>query len=274
MKTSVLAFAISLMAINPYRVIYHRSHKHLSASKFSQIKKVYESADFFKLNLKTGERLGNIFSRTVSYKSDDFPEIVYRAGGTGIYTVIDSNPAAPVFDGVFRYDGRPESNYKVAVSDNGKTVSYNDKSSTNTDGSGVLFNSLIWGTPPVKIHKGDSWQVKIPQAWELGGSGVQTITVVDIDAANHTVRVKREGNSEGFYDNDAKQLSITKDGKTTRMDISPGASHWIGYTTFKNGLVISDELMATRPLTLTSENQTFKAQQREYILLNAMPVTD
>jgi len=241
---------------------------------YAQTGKQYNSSVFFKLDVKQGEKLGNIFTRTVSYKSADFPEIVYRAGGTGIYTVTKNDPRAPEFDGTFRYDGRPESHYKIVMTDGGKTVSYDGKPSTNTDGSGVLYNTLIWGTPPAKIRKGDTWQVTIPQAWELGGPGVQTVTVVDIDAGNHTVRLKREGNSEGFYDNDAKQLTVTKDGKTLKMDVAPGSSHWIGYTTFKNGLVISDELMTTRALVLTSGDMKFDARQREYILLNAMPLAD
>jgi len=241
---------------------------------YAQTGKAYNSNDFFKLDVKPGEKLGNIFTRTISYEPADFPEIVYRAGGTGIYTVTKNDPAAPEFDGVFRYDGRPESHYKVVMTDGGKTVSYDGKPSTNTDGSGVLYNTLIWGTPPAKFRNGDSWQVTIPQAWELGGPGVQTVTVVDIDARNHMVRLKREGSSEGFYDNDAKQLNVTKDGKALKMDITPGRSHWVGYTIFKNGLVISDELMSTRVVTLTTGSSKYSAQEREYILLNAMPVTD
>jgi hypothetical protein len=240
----------------------------------AQAGKQYNSDDFFKFNANIGEKLGNIFTRTISYKSDDFPQVVYRAGGTGIYTVTKNDSAKPEFDGVFRYDGRPESHYKIVMSGDGKTVSYDGKQSTNTDGSGVLYNSLIWGKPPVKIRKGDSWQVTIPQAWELGGLGTQTITVMGVDAANHTVTLKRQGSADGFYENDAKKLSIIKDGKPITMNLTPGNTHWIGYTIFKNGLVISDELLSTRTVTLTSESLKYSAQQREYILLNAMPVTN
>jgi len=231
------------------------------------------SKKFFSLNVKQGDKLGNIFSRTISYKGDGFTELVFRAGGTGVYTVVDNNPARPVFEGVFRYDGRPESNYRVEVSDDGKTISYNGKSSANTDASGVLFNALIWGTPPDKIGVGDTWTVNIPQAWELGGAGQQKITVLGIDESNNTVYLMREGSSDGFYDNDAKQVSVNKDGKATRMDVIPGNSHWVGYTTFKNGFVISDELLVTRSIKLTADNVKVDAFEREYILLNAMPVS-
>src|SRR5258708_7802307 len=49
-------------------------------------------AKYFTLKVKNGEKLGNIFSRTISFKSDSFPEIVNRVSGTGIYTVINNNP--------------------------------------------------------------------------------------------------------------------------------------------------------------------------------------
>ena len=229
------------------------------------------SSKLFTLNVQKGEKLGNVFSRTIAYTGDGFSDLVYRAGGTGIYTVVDNTPAAPVFDGLFHYDGRPVSHYKVEVSDSGKTVSYNGKASTNTDGSGLLFNALIWGNPPASIKTGDSWTVNIKQAWELGGPGMQKVTVMDIDENNHSVRLMREGSADGFYDNDAKQLSISKDGKIVKVAVTPGVSHWVGYTTIKDGLVISDELMVTRPVTLSADNLKLEAFEREYILLNAMP---
>ena len=229
-----------------------------------------DSKIFFGLHVKNGEKIGNIFTRTVSYKGDSFPEVAYRAGGTGVYTVLDNDPMKPVFDGVFRYDGRPESKCRVEMSDMGKMSGCNSKPSLNTDRSGVVFNSLIWGTPPAKIKKGDTWTVTIPQAWELGGAGTQTVTVLDIDEKNNTVRLKREGNSEGYYDNDPKQIYITREGKNLIVNVTPGSSHWVGYTTFKNGLVISDELMASRPVTLSTDGLKFEGFEREYILLNEM----
>ncbi|MFB9844139.1 hypothetical protein [Mucilaginibacter ginsenosidivorans] len=271
MKTAVVIAVSCLAVLPPYPKRSTIKEKH---NKENHARKSYNSAGFFKLDVKTGEKLGNIFSRTISYKSADFPEIVFRAGGTGVYTVINNSPLNPVFDGVFRYDGRAESHSKVEMHDNGKTVNYDGTSMTNTDGSGVLYNSLIWGIPPAKISEGNSWKMNIPQAWELGGAGEQTITVLDIDAANHTVRLKREGEGDGFYDNDRKRLNVTRDGKVTPMDIAPGRSHWVGYTTFKNGLIISDELMVKRSVTLTSADLRFTADQREYILLNSMPVID
>jgi uncharacterized membrane protein len=64
----------------------------------------------------------------------------------------------------------------------------------------------------------------------------------------------------------------TKDGKKVKMDLTPGTSNWTGYAIFKKGIVISDELLVTRPISLKADSLSFIGKQREYILLNAMPV--
>jgi hypothetical protein len=37
-------------------------------------------------------------------------------------------------------------------------------------------------------------------------------------------------------------------------------------------VVISDELLVTRPISLKTDSLNFSGKEREYILLNAMPV--
>jgi hypothetical protein len=231
------------------------------------------SSLFFTLKLHVGDEIGNVFSRTISYKGDSFPEVALRVSGTGIYKVMDADAESPVFEGWFHYDGRPETHYThIKVTDRGSYMGYDAKPSLNTDASGVMYNSFIWGVPPTAVRPGDTWTVDIPGAWELGGPGRQTITVMDIDERNGVIRLKREGGAEGFFDNDYKQVSITKNGAPLKMTLTPGAAHWVGYTSFKNGLVISDELMVSRPVTLAAGGVEYTATQREYILLNAMPV--
>lgn len=93
-----------------------------------------------------------------------------------------------------------------------------------------------------------------------------------VDAAGHSVTLQREGSGEGFFDNDAKQVRVTKDGKNYVADLSPGKAHWIGYATFREGIVTSDELLVERPVTLaTKELGNLAGTEREYILLNEMP---
>lgn len=228
---------------------------------------------YFKLKLKVGDKIGNVFSRACSYKGDDFDEVVWRASGTCVYTVLDNDPDKPVFSGTARYDGRKEHTGKVTIINKGRTNVHADgQSDDNTDASGIVYNSLLWGAPPATLKAGVSWNVTMPGPWELGGPGVQKVTVIAADPKNHTITLQREGDGTGFYDSDAKQVKVVKDGKTTLMDITPGASHWIGITIIKDGLVFSDELVVTRPITLSAGDVKYTADQREYILLNMMPV--
>jgi len=96
--------------------------------------------------------------------------------------------------------------------------------------------------------------------------------VISVDTANHSITLRREGRGEGFFADDKKQIPIVKNGTTYTVDVVPGSAHWDGYTTFREGVVISDELLVERPVTLSSaEVGKIPASEREYILLNAMP---
>ncbi|HEY6328038.1 MAG TPA: hypothetical protein VI756_01785, partial [Blastocatellia bacterium] len=87
------------------------------------------------------------------------------------------------------------------------------------------------------------------------------------------VTLQREGTGTGFFDGDAKQIPVTKDGKSYNAGVEPGPSHWTGYTVFKEGVVVSDELLVERPVTLhCGELGDKTGSERQYILLNAMPV--
>jgi hypothetical protein len=144
---------------------------------------------------------------------------------------------------------------------------------TATDASGLLYNAEIWSLPPNSLRKGTSWDVVIAEPWELGPAGKETVTVLALDVAEHSVTLQREGSGEGFFDNDSKQVHLTKDGKSYVADVSPGRSRWRGYTTFREGIVMSDELLVERPVTLTSkELGSIAGTERQYILLNAMPL--
>lgn len=227
---------------------------------------------YFTLKLMKGDTLANVYSRTMAYSGDDFLPVVYRVSGSSRYEVVNNDGSNPVFNETDLYDGQPESKAVAIIGLNG-TNSYDGKSFVNTSASGLLYSELIWGPIRTSLHEGDSWQHTISQPWELGGPGIQVIKVIALDERHQTVTLQREGNSEGFFDNDLKQLSITtkKEAKKLKVDVEPGPAHWTGYTTFKNGIVISDELLVTRTVTLSADSLHFKGHQREYILLNAVP---
>jgi len=229
------------------------------------------ASPFFALTLKKGEKLANIYSRAIAFTGDDFAPLVFRVSGTSYYEVLDDNPAKPTFKETDLYDGRPPATGVSMIGLDGKGT-YEGKTFTNASASGLLYSTLIWGNAPATLKEGDTWAADISVPWELGGPGKQTITVIAIDAKHNTITLKRDGTSEGFFDNDRKELEVTlKGGKKTKMNIAPGTATWTGYTTFKNGIVMADELLVTRPVTLATDGLSFSAQEREYILLNAMP---
>lgn len=249
-----------------FLLLYNTGHAQSKANGPKTASGAYLTPQF-----KTGEWYGTLFSRTIALSSHDFPAMVFRISGTGSYEVTGNDEQGPAFDAVFLYDGRPEDKSKIAFRDGGRTLVYNDKPAVNTDASGLTYNPLLWGVPPATLAKGTSWEVELQQPWELGGAGHQQVKVIDADPGSQTIRLKREGHGDGFFAGDQQELEIMKDGKRLRVKVLPEKSHWTGYTTFKNGIVISDELMVVRPLILQADSVKFSATQRQYILLNQMP---
>jgi hypothetical protein len=227
---------------------------------------------YLQAHVQLGQKFSNVFSRAVAYKAEGVDDVVRRVSGTAEYIVSESSPEKVVLDGTFLYDGRPEAKGKTEIKDHGRISCWEGKCATATDASGLLYNAGIWGSPPGNLHKGTSWEAVIVEPWELGPPGKETVTVLAVDTTEHSVTLQREGSGEGFFDNDAKQVHVTKEGKNYVADMSPGKSHWIGYTTFREGIVMSDELLVERPVTLSSkELGSLAGTEREYILLNEMP---
>jgi hypothetical protein len=221
--------------------------------------------------VQTGQKFANVFSRTIAFRAGGVDDLVRRISGTAEYSVAESSADKLVVDGNFLYDGKPESHGKTEIKDKGRISCWEGACSAATDASGLLYNALLWGDPKGSLRKGMSWDVVIAQPWELGPAGKEKVTVLSVDVKEHSVTLKREGTGEGFFDHDAQQVHLTKNGQTITADLSPGTSHWIGYTTFREGVVISDELVVERLVTLTSkELGALSGTERQYILLNAM----
>jgi hypothetical protein len=231
------------------------------------------SASYFRLQLKKGETYTDVFSKTVSIRGKGFKEIVSRISGSGSYTVLDTNPDDPVFYSPYRYDGYAEGAAKVEIRGGGTTVCSQGKCTVDAESSGLAFNPLLWGMPPQDLKPGMTWQIKITRPWELGPPGTETVRVVSLDPVNHVVMLDRQGSGSGESDSeDAHAAHITVGGTTDVAKIVPGPSHWSGQTVFQHGIILSDVILIERPVTLVSKLGTFHGMEREYTLLNAMPL--
>lgn len=224
------------------------------------------------IKLNVGQEIGNVFSRTIAIRVDGFDPFVRRVSGTGIYKVKEIASQQIVMQSSFLYDGNPVGGGETAIKDRGRTLCWKGNCSQATDASGVSINPLFWGTPTGRLHVGQTWEVQIPISWELGPPGTQTVKVIAIDPLNDTVTLERKGEGEGESVDERKELSLTKDKKNYVVNMTAGKTRWNGYTTFRHGLILSDELLMERQISITSKDLgQSRGTEREYILLNAAP---
>ena len=222
--------------------------------------------------LHAGDVFGNVFSRTIALQAPGFDDAVRRVSGTATYRVLDATATPAQLQIDYHYDGHPASSGRVALPDDGATNCYDGKCAPNTDASGLAYNPLLWGRAPVTLQVGQRWTVAIKAPWELGPAGRQTVTVVAFDQASRTVALEREGSGNGPWLDDAPQLTLTRGNRAYPVARQAGRAHWHGRTTFRDGIVLSDELISTRPVTLTSAQVgRIEGVERQYILLNATP---
>ena len=222
--------------------------------------------------LHAGDRFGNVFSRTIAIRAPGFDDAVRRVSGTAVYRVVDASATPAQLRIDYHYDGRPAGSGSVALPDEGATRCYDGQCAPNTDASGLLYNPLLWGHPPATLRVGQRWTVRIAAPWELGPTGRQTVTVVAFDPAGHTVSLEREGSGSGPWLGDAPQVTLTRGERSYPLARQAGRAHWHGLTTFRDGIVLSDELVSVRPVVLSSPQfGRVEGVERQYILLNAAP---
>lgn len=233
------------------------------------------SADYLAPVVKPGDREATVFSKAVSIKGQGFDEYVGRVSGTATDTITAVAPDAITVDETYRYDGRPEAADTFIVRDHGTTICLNGQCSPNDQTSGARFIPYLWGNIPQDITLGSSWTAEIAKPWEIGPEGMERITVVRLDRDTHLVTLKREGEGDGPSSDDAAKNgkgNIVVGGKTIAVTITPGRTHWEGYTTIAAGLTISDEIIARRPVTLTTDTgEKYEGEERVYTLLIGAP---
>ena len=236
------------------------------------------TAAYLSPSLKVGERLSDVFSKAVSIKGAGFNEKVDRISGSADYRVTGVTSEGFIFDEDGRYDGHPASgvSHDVKILKDGITTCYKGKCAIDDETSGVTFNPLLWGKAPDDIHAGTTWTDTIPKPWEIGPAGTEQVRVIRVDPLNDVITLTRHGSGSGpSSDDQYRQQSgtpiqiTTTDGKTIDVSVIPGETTWRGYTTICKGVIVSDEIMVQRHVTLVSKGgDKFEGEQRSYTLLN------
>ena len=230
--------------------------------------------DFLQPRLHVGEQLSHVFSRTISIEGAGFREIVQRVSGTGHGVVASTGPRGIAMRSAYRYDGNPSSAGVEKFMADAATVCWNDRCAIDHDTSGALFNRTLWGNPPENPKVGATWVAVIPQPWELGPAGTETVRVVRLDPASHTVTLFREGHGSGLslHDQHAGQISIkADDGTSLKATVVPGETSWSGRTIVRDGVIVADTIMVERDVTLmTASGRKLHGKERAYTLENLL----
>lgn len=227
----------------------------------------------------TGQTISNVFSIMHSTQAQGYDELARRNGGSADYTVLAVDEHSSRLRVAYRYDGRPPGEQVTVARDAGRTNCNVDATGKEDcqpylDGSGLVYNPLLWGDPPARLTPGMTWKVSIAPAWELGGAnGVEQVSVVSVDSATGTVVLLREGESSGLFgQGESAQRKLTHEGKEETVTLTAGKAHWKGYTTIVKGVIFSDSLLVTREDTvLGSSGAPVPATERWIMLLNAAP---
>lgn len=233
---------------------------------------------YLKPRVHVGERITDVYAKSVSWSGAGLQGHVVRYSGTSTYTITAVGPDAIVFDEVDRRDGQPPppAVHGAKVLADGNTWCYQGKCRINAQTSGVFFIPLLWGAAPESLHAGSTWRVTIDEPWEIGPKGTEQVRVVGADAAEDTVTLVRHGSGNGpsldelHWMRAGKPIEITTaDGDRVAVTLHPGKSTWSGYTTIRRGVIVGDEIMVTQQVAFVAKDgRTWNAELRVYTLLN------
>lgn len=215
-----------------------------------------------------GQTLSVITYRVISMYGSGIEDSVVSIPATGTYTFEPSASKDIIrWKADVRMDGRRVlKNLDGEYRNKGTSVCYSGKCSFNTNASGPFYNPTFWGSPTGDLKAGQTWNVTLDKPWELGPAGSQTVTVVSIDKVNGIVVLKREGEGIGSYEGSQDTATVKKDRKSYTVKVTFGKAHWIGQAVIQRGVIVSDELLCTTPVELSSPDYgTSQAEERQYM---------
>lgn len=239
-----------------------------ACSAASKKNKPSDSTVHLKPNPLPGQTLSFITYRVISIYGSGIEDSVVSIPATGTYTFEPSASADTIhWKADVRMDGkRVLKDLDGEYRDQGTSICYSGKCSFNTNASGPFYNPTFWGSPHGELKVGQTWKVTLAKPWELGPAGTQTVTVLSVDKVNGTVVLKREGEGIGSYEGSRDTATIKKDGKPYTVKVAFGKAHWIGQAVIQHGVIVSDELLCTTPVELSSPYfGTSQAQERQYM---------
>jgi hypothetical protein len=231
------------------------------------------SSTYLAPNLKIGQSLSSVFSKAIAITGPGFQDLVKRISGSGEDVVTAIHGKEITFDSSALYDGRPAQKGIYKRLEDGITDCWNGQCAINDETSGTIFNRYLWRNAPQDVYAGASWAVTIPKPWEIGPRGSEHVRVLRLDPLNREITLAREGSGAGPSSDDSAYKNrvtiVTAAGKTLEVRIVPGESHWRGYTTVREGVIVADEILVERHVTLiASTGQRFEGEQRSYTLEN------
>ena len=225
------------------------------------------------LQFTPGAHYSNIFSICIAFSLDgQKDESVFRNSGSATYVIdrVDGGIAKATVRG--QYDGRGLFNDGFDLDLTTHNTVKDGKQVIDTDSSGFLYNPYMWGDPPSTLTVGATWNVTIPQSWELGPAGTQKVSVLAFDPLTRSVTLQRDGSGSGPALDDTPH-AFTYDGQTIKGTVAPdGPATWHGISTFASGIVTSDSIVVRRKVLVTLANgKTIAAHERLYTLVVAAP---
>lgn len=216
-----------------------------------------------------GDRIETIFAKTSSISVPGFDTKTSRTSGTGSVLIRRVGPDAVIWDESYSYDGGPAGADTVETRNGGTVNCIDGKCHVNDQTGAPLFNPLLWGEIPERWTSGTRWAAPIARAWEIGPPGSESVRVLRIDPTVGLVTLARSGSGFGASSDDARLsvLTLTGGGRSIKVKVTPGPSHWTGSATIVRGITLSDQIIVEHALDLVAENgEHFTAKQRTYTM--------
>lgn len=232
---------------------------------------------YLKPELKVGEQLMAVYSKSVSWFGPGLKGHGRRFSGVSTMTIASVTPDAVAFTQRDVTDGQPPGpTHHGKILAGRSTVCTQGKCRLDDETSGWFFMPYLWGQPPPFLQAGSHWSVRIDKPWEIGPEGTEQVRVVSTDPANGEITLVRHGTGEGPSSDDLyrasskKPLEITtSDDKKVAVTLHPGKAAWTGYTTVRRGVIVGDTILLTQQVRFVAANgKTWNAEFRVYTLEN------